>query len=171
MSKIKALPPQDFLIKILDYNKETGELIWKQTKSKAIKGNVAGYLRQCAHGSVYRMIRINGVGYSAHRLAWRIVTGQDPGALQIDHIDGNSTNNSWSNLRLASNAENQRNKGIFRNNKSGFKGVHKHGNRWKALIYFNKKKINLGCFDTPELAHMAYCKAAAELHGEFARGQ
>jgi len=58
-------------------------------------------------------------------------------------------------------------------NTSGFKGVsyRKTRRKWIATIQKDGKQHFLGHFNTPELAHMAYCKAAAELHGEFARGQ
>jgi hypothetical protein len=57
------------------------------------------------------------------------------------------------------------------NNTSGYKGVcyHKITGKWAARIRLNKCLRHLGLFPTPELAHMAYAKAAAELHGDFAR--
>lgn len=87
-----------------------------------------------------------------------------------DHIDGNPLNNCRSNLRLATPAENARNRGKQRDNTSGFKGVHwnKQRRNWRAQIKINQKGIHLGVFDTPEEAYAAYCKAAKELHGEFA---
>lgn len=57
----------------------------------------------------------------------------------------------------------------LRSPKSGYKGVHSNGKRWGARIRINKQLIYLGTFDTPEIAHEAYCKAAVELRGEFAR--
>lgn len=99
------------------------------------------------------------------------MTGEDPANNQIDHIDGNRLNNAFCNLRLATNAQNQWNKskGIY--NKSGYKGVSwsKVRQRWAANFYHNKKRVFLGYYERPEIAYAAYCKAAAELHGEFAR--
>jgi hypothetical protein len=41
-------------------------------------------------------------------------------------------------------------------------------NKWRARISFNKKRIHLGVFTTPELAAEAYNKAAREYHGGIA---
>jgi len=91
-----------------------------------------------------------------------------PSGLQVDHINHNTLDNRKSNLRLCSNGQNQHNTRIRSDNSSGYKGVKKHGDRWRADIGFNKKRYFLGLFETPELAYEAYCLAAAKFHGEFA---
>ncbi len=90
---------------------------------------------------------------------------------QADHENNNKLDNRRSNIRLASVAENNRNIGISKNNTSGYKGVswNKQHQRYEAYIWFNRKKRRLGLFDDPKEAHKAYCNAAKELHGEFAR--
>lgn len=92
-------------------------------------------------------------------------------AERVDHIDLNGLNNTRSNLRLATSADNGRNRPLFRNNTSGYKGVRrvKDSQRWQARIRVNYKEINLGSFNTAALAYEAYCKAATEFFGEFAR--
>ena len=166
MTKAKPLPPVELVRELLDYNQETGELTWKSCRaSNAKPGDTAGSL----HDSGYIRVSINKVYYRAHRLIWLYVTGSDPLDSQIDHIDGDKTNNCFCNLRKANNSQNQHNTGLRLSNGSGYKGVDKRNNRWRARIRVNNKRLFLGCFDTPELAHMAYAKAAAELHGEFAR--
>lgn len=89
---------------------------------------------------------------------------------QVDHINGDPLDNRRSNLRLATHAENQRNKGRYSNNTSGYKGVSwaKKENKWQAQISFNGKVKYLGYFATAEDAYESYCKAAKELHGEYA---
>jgi len=106
----------------------------------------------------------------AHVVAYVLVTGEYP-AHQIDHRDGNKGNNTWKNLRLATNAENQRNVGIRTDNKSGVKGVylHKQSGKWTAQITVDGKMITIGRFSDKSAATAARHKAATSLHGEFAR--
>lgn len=87
----------------------------------------------------------------------------------IDHIDGDGLNNLYSNLRIASRSQNKSNVGLCVRNKSGYKGVCAYRGRWRASITVNGRTIFLGDHETPELAHRAYCKAAIEYYGEFAR--
>jgi hypothetical protein len=101
-----------------------------------------------------------------HRLAWFGVTGQWP-AYQIDHINGDKTDNRWANLRAATPSQNKEN--IHRpqaNNKSGFLGVtwHKRDRRWRATLRVQGRAKHLGYFDTPEAAHCAYLGAKRVLH-------
>ena len=55
------------------------------------------------------------------------------------------------------------------NNKSGFKGVHKYGNKYRAAININGKIEMIGAFTTPEEASEVYIKKAKEVYGEFFR--
>jgi hypothetical protein len=89
----------------------------------------------------------------------------------IDHIDGNKLNNSWSNLRSALHQQNQCNIKRRSDNTSGFKGVsfHAGAGKWMAMVMKDSKSHYLGLYETPEAAHAAYCKAAADLHGAFFR--
>jgi hypothetical protein len=90
---------------------------------------------------------------------------------QVDHIDHNGLNNCRSNLRIATHQQNQFNRKVGKNNKSGFKGVswHKASGRWIASIRASGVTHYLGIFDDPNDAHAAYCDASARLHGEFGR--
>lgn len=89
----------------------------------------------------------------------------------VDHVNGDGLDNRRSNLRAATVAQNNRNTGPKRGNKSGYKGVHfcKRERRWVAQIAINGKKRALGYHATAEAAARAYDRAAKELHGEFAR--
>lgn len=94
-----------------------------------------------------------------------------PKGMSIDHIDGDGLNNCRANLRLATHAENMRNRGRQKNNSSGFKGVFwdDSSKQWMSRIKVEGRPIYLGLFSTPAEAYVAYCAAAVELHGEFAR--
>ena len=158
---------------VLDYNPKTGVFIWKVvTGNRAKIGGVAGYIATDKPNNYrYRTIRIDKSAYRASRLAWLWMTGSFPNAeIEIDHKDGNSLNNRWCNLRLATKPQNQFNSKISKNNKSGFKGVHLHGNgRWRAQLQVNGTRVHIGVFNTPEDAHAAYCVAAKKHFGDYAR--
>jgi len=116
----------------------------------------------------YTYISIYGKRYPAHRLAWLYTYGEWPPA-QIDHVDGEPSNNRLDNLRLATGSENQQNRKIASNNTSGAKGVTRYGSRFRATITKAGKTRHLGTFGTLNEAADAY-KAAAEKHfKEFAR--
>lgn len=94
-----------------------------------------------------------------------------PADVLVDHRDSDPLNNRRSNLRLADARQNAQNSARGRNNSSGFKGafLDRRTGRWRAMITSNYRQIYLGLFDTAEEAHVAYCRAASQLFGEFAR--
>jgi len=67
---------------------------------------------------------------------------------QIDHINGDPTDNRWENLRDVTNKENQMNRKLGSNNTSGFVGVYwdNSHDRWRSQIWHNSKKVNIGSF-------------------------
>lgn len=91
-------------------------------------------------------------------LLHRLIMGAKKGE-EVDHIDKNVLNNTRSNLRLVSRSKNNQNRNIFKNNKSGYQGVVEKNGRWYAKINVNKKRIHLGGFNSPTLAHKAYLSA------------
>jgi len=95
----------------------------------------------------------------------------EPKGVVVDHINGNTLDNRKCNLRICTQAENMRNQKKSTRNTSGYKGVSwsKKDKVWMARIAKNGKQIYIGSYKTPEAAYAAYCKAAKELHGEFAK--
>ena len=95
-----------------------------------------------------------------------------PDAEMIDHRDGNGLNNRHTNLRPATDSQNQANKRKPKNGVTpSFKGVFWHGRdmKWAARIRVNGKRKYLGYFHSEVEAARAY-DAVALLHfGEFAK--
>jgi hypothetical protein len=143
-----------------------GNLIWKiNARSNHVKGSKAG----CIKGSGYIYIKINNKLYLAHRLIFLMHHGFLPKC--IDHIDGNKTNNKIENLREATNQENQYNRKLSKNNKSGIKGIswNKLVKKWQIYLSINGKNISFGFFDDLELAELIINEAREKYHGKFAR--
>lgn len=142
----------------IQYDPETGEL----TRN----GKRAGWLE----GDGYIRLMIEGRSYSAHRVAWLCATGSWPGG-EVDHINGNRSDNRISNLREASSSQNGANCKRRKDNVSGFKGVgfHKPMGRWRARIKVGRKEKHLGYFDSASEAHKAYTEAACREFANFAK--
>lgn len=125
------------------------------------------------HGNTYAEKRLKGAVFvSLHRVIMERVVGRklQPGE-RVDHIDGLGTNNSRSNLRVATNAQNIANSKVSKNNKLNTKGVVLRRGKYGAVIMVNRKQKWLGVFNTKEEAHEAYMSAARRYFGEFARGE
>lgn len=101
----------------------------------------------------------------------RYIKGITDSKIDCDHHDLNGLNNQKINLRVCTRAQNMQNTQVKSNSSSGLKGVvlHKKSGLWMARIRANGKQVLLGYFKTAELGHAAYCEAAKELHGAFAR--
>lgn len=101
----------------------------------------------------------------------RVITDA-PKNKQVDHINGNTLDNRFCNLRICDQSENKRNRiGWYKKTSSKHKGVcwDKARGKWLAKIRLNHKQINLGRFKTEKEAAMVYNEAALKYHGEFAR--
>lgn len=148
MPKKDIILTQSRLKELLTYNPLTGQFIRVIDRGLCRAGDIAGYDRQYRNHK-RRIICVDYKEYPASRLAWLWMTGDLP-SLQIDHIDQNTLNDRWENLRNVSNAENHKNERIRLNNKSGSLGIHWDAKRykWFAQIRVNGSKIFLGRYIT-----------------------
>ena len=162
----------EFLRLIFSYDPETGLLHWKKRTDISSRGDrKAGKLAgtSCDKDG-YLVVQIRRKRYGCHRIIVAIVTGKWP-EHDVDHKNGNRTDNRWSNIRQATRQQNLRNMKLRYTNKSGYKWVSwsKVMNKWVAQIRDGKTNLNLGFFDDPAEAHEAAKAAAIVIHGEFAR--
>ena len=166
MSKPASTPlTAEVLRAHLHYDQDTGVFTRKVAtggRYRTAVGDVAG----CANDQGYILISVQSHQYRAHRLAWLYTTGSWPTG-EVDHRDGNRTNNRWANLRDVTtqiNAQNKRNP--MAHNKVGLLGVswNKKDCAFTARLKVNGRYLSLGYYRTPEAAHEAYLKAKRSLH-------
>lgn len=171
----RSLPSKELLDRILKYDPETGAFRWRvRPLTMFTDGTTTKLPRSAEHACAqwnsrwagkpaapvksdgYCYVHFNYRNELAHRVAWKIMTGEDP--IEIDHIDGNRSNNKWTNLRNGTRSDNLHNMAIKSNNTSGYHGVSfsKRHQRWLAAIH-------VGSFDSKEEAIEARKKAEALL--------
>lgn len=142
---ISDLTPE-YVKSILEYDSASGVFTWKENRWRSVKaGEVAGGMHKDGYLDV--RIKVFGCRPFLHRLAFLVMTGSWPVG-QVDHLNGNRTDNRWENLRDASKGQNMRNRCLGRHNTSGVMGVHwcKTHQCWRSRIDKDKKKYSLGYF-------------------------
>lgn len=158
---------QERLLDVVHYCPDSGKFTWIMDRGGAWAGKEAGCLSST---SGYVVIRLDGVLYRAHRLAWLYVHGDLP-ASGIDHINRDRADNRISNLRPANQTQNLFNKVACRSSKTGVKGVSvcSQTGRYQVKITVDGRYKHIGRFDSLEEGAAAYAEAAKRYHGEFAR--
>jgi hypothetical protein len=176
----RQLPTPEQLRQLLRYEPETGRLFWlprplsdfssprAHAISAARRSGKEAFITRADTG--YMVAPIDGLTLYAHRVIWAIVYGNWPNH-DIDHINGDRTDNRISNLREATRAQNSLNTSKHSDNASGRKGVHwsRSRQRWVAEITLNGTKTFLGRFKDIDAASSAYEDAAKRMFGDFAR--
>lgn len=143
-----ADPTAEQVRELLRYDPETGDFYRLCPSSRSPSGLVS----RSVNGSGYRRIRILGRLYFAHRVAWLYMTGSWP-ANWIDHINGDRSDNRWSNLRDVTPRRNALNrKGLNSNNKTGFRGVYRNAGRFCVQFRIDGIKKSIGSYATLEEA-------------------
>lgn len=146
----------------ISYDKDSGGFVWKKSPSSFVKaGSPAG----CLDPQGYRYIGLNGHHYLAHRVAWFLTYGEWPKD-QIDHINGNKSDNRICNLRDVGQIDNGRNQKMPVTNTSGVVGIVWLSKRqkWAARIKVNRVQKTIGIFNT------LFDAVAARKSSEIANG-
>ena len=150
-------PTQEYLRERFTYDEEAGVLIWRtHLRTARYVGKVAG----CRNTDGYLRINLNKKSHVTHRLIWVYLNGEIPEGLEIDHIDGDKTNNRIDNLRLATRTQNRWNRKE--------KGYRFKDNRFELSIGHMGEYIYVGRYKTEAEAEKAYKEKCKELRGEFA---
>lgn len=154
---------QEELKLLLQYDKTTGEFTWKVNRGKVKAGDK---IYSSSHGYLY--VGINYKKYALHRLAWLYEFGVTP--KEIDHVNGNKSDNRIENLRECTRVQNCQNRIDTKNKSSFIRNVHWHklAKKWQVRIQYKGKRICIGLFEDLELAELVALEARAKYHGEFA---
>lgn len=152
----------------------TDKVVWiKLTQGRETCVDLAAWPRVSKHrwfahrriGLFYAATNIPRAGGQQTLSLHQLLTGYQ----KTDHKDHDGLNNRRRNLRRCSHSQNRYNSVRRSDNRSGFKGVsQRKSGRWSTYISAEKRRINLGCFDTVLEAASAYNTAAKKHHGRFA---
>ena len=148
----------------LRYDPETGLFFWRCNRQGGAK---AGTIAGCFDAGGYVRVTCLGRTYPAHRLAWLYVTGMWP-TNEVDHINGDRSDNRWANLRAAESSQNSMNRAVRRNCASGVKGLSQlPSGSWLGAIYKQGKCWKKESKDK-DLVIQWLGQTRKSLHGEFA---
>lgn len=159
----------DIARQLLKYEPETGKLFWLHRPRELFKREKDFHCWNARHAGDetfkvncqgYLLGKIMGVRRPSHRVIWLLQTGSWPDG-EVDHINGDRSDNRWKNLRCVSKVENGRNAGMHKNNTSGVNGVHWHNTykNWVVRIMVDGRQKFIGNYKTIEEAAAARCEA------------
>jgi hypothetical protein len=163
-----ATVSQEYLLKNLRY--EDGKIYWLPRGygkfDKQFAGKEAGGLT----GLGYKCIAYGNTHILVHQAIWIMHNGNIPDGYEIDHINNDGLDNRIENLRLCLSGQNKYNMRKRKDNTSGVKGVvwNNLNRNWRARIYVDKKRLEVGSFNDINEAQEAIELARIKHHGEYA---
>ncbi len=135
------------LLEVVEYNKETGIMASRVDRKSKFGGGRSVSIGQkigSLNNKGYLQATIDGRTYLVHRLAWLYEKGVFP-VDQLDHVDGNRTNNSLLNLRECSQLQNNQNvskqQGVHTSKSIGVCYV-KSIDYWVSYVRFNGRQYH-----------------------------
>lgn len=160
--KTKPIPSKELLCTLFSYDMESGIVTRLSHCGIAGRGKIGKPVGwQVGNDDNGRLaVCIARKSYLLSRIIWKMMTDEEPPV--VEHENGDHTDNTWLNLRAASQTQNMGNTKIRKDNKTGVKGVtwDTLRKKWMARISINGKSINLGRFDDFEIAKEVREKAA-----------
>lgn len=169
------LPDPETIRRLLDYDAGTGLFWWKQRPVSDFPNEIvarrwntrfAGTQTFKARPAKYCIAGVLGHVIYGHRAAWAHYYGEWP-VDQIDHINGDPSDNRIANLRTVPQSDNVKNSRRRSDNTSGVTGVvfEKRRGHWVAQMHVSGRCIHLGGYANKEDAISA--RKAAEVRYGF----
>ena len=175
--KFRSLPSKFYLRECLNYDPDTGVLLWRVRPVKHFANKQAWsrwnnrytgkeFGRKHPNGS--RGGHIDWQWFYSHRVVWKWMTGRNPNFIP-DHINRDGLDNRWTNLRRATHSQNCSNHSLRPDNKSGHAGVFfsQGEKRWKVQINTKGRRISVGTFVLKSEALAARQSAEKKYHKRF----
>lgn len=163
MKKLREMPIAR-LRELFIYEPDTGYVRRRIDRPNSTAGTIVGTKFSTGHLNV----SVDGIILGVHRIAWALFHNKNP-EFQIDHINGDGSDNMICNLRLATSAQNNRNRRVSSRSRTGVKNVFwvtKSAN-WRVAIG-HKGNYHITHFNDFKRACMAADYMRAWLHAEFA---
>ena len=133
---------QERLIELFRYDKDSGMLYVNKNRKGSSKkvGSIAGSVSK----NGYIEIDIDARRYTVHRLAFLYINGKFPDSV-VDHVNGDKADNRLRNLIECSQGDNLQNiHKVKSTSTTGYTGVHRYKDKFRAKINIDGKQIHLG---------------------------
>ena len=128
-----------------------GTLVWRKT----LGGHIRAGHQVGSRFDGYRRVKLFSQNILVHRIIFALANDRWPLG-DVDHINGDKSDNHPGNLREVNNRQNHQNRSSHRSGRLVGATFHKNYRRWQAQARLGNKKHFLGFFDTEAAAHAAY---------------